>query len=151
MSGEQQRYREMLEPSVRALGCELLGVQLARGPRHTLLRIYIDRPEGITLEDCTRVSQQVSGILDVEDPIEGEYSLEVSSPGEDRPLFIEEHFERFAGHRVNVRLAVPVSGRRRVTGLLVGVSDGDIVVEEEGTQWRLPVDRIAQARLVPDA
>lgn len=151
MSGEQQRFREMLEPSVTALGCELLGVQLSRGHRHTLLRIYIDRPEGITLEDCTRVSQQVSGILDVEDPIEGEYSLEVSSPGADRPLFIEEHYQRFTGHRVNVRLAVPVSGRRRLTGRLAGIANGDIVIEEEGTQWRLPLDRIAQARLVPDA
>lgn len=151
MSGEQQRYREMLGPSVLALGCELLGVQISRGHRHTLLRIYIDRTEGVTLEDCTRVSRQVSGILDVEDPIEGEYSLEVSSPGADRPLFIEEHFERFAGRMVNVRLAIPVSGRRRVTGLIVGVTDGEIVVEEEGTQWRLPVDRIGQARLVPDA
>ena len=151
MSGEQQRFREMLGPSVRSLGCELLGVQLSRGSRHTLLRIYIDRPEGITLEDCTRVSQQVSGILDVEDPIEGEYSLEVTSPGADRPLFTQEHFERFSGHRVNVRLAVPVSGRRRFTGMLVRVSDGEIVVEEEGTQWRLSVDQIAQARLVPEA
>ena len=150
MPGQQQRFQEMLGPSVSALGCELLGVQVSRGSRHTVLRLYIDRPEGITLDDCERVSHQVSGILDVEDPIEGEYSLEVSSPGEDRPLFLESHFQRYAGHEVRVRLAVPVEGRRTVTGTLAGM-DGDTVTVTDGDrEWRLPMDQIAQARLVPD-
>ena len=150
MSREQRRFHEMLSPSVEALGCELLGVQLSRGPRQSLLRIYIDRPEGVTLDDCERVSHQVSGILDVEDPIAGQYSLEVSSPGADRPLFVEEHFRRFAGHRVKLRLAVPVEGRRNLTGQLEGAEDGEVLVELDGRRWKLPLDQIAQARLVPD-
>jgi ribosome maturation factor RimP len=140
----------MLAPSVEALGCELLGVQLSRGPRQSQLRIYIDRPEGVSLEDCERVSHQVSGILDVEDPIEGQYSLEVSSPGADRPLFLEEHFRRFAGHQVRLRLAVPLEGRRNLTGRLEGMDDGEVLVALEGRQWRLPLEQIAQARLVPE-
>ena len=150
MPGQQQRFQEMLGPSVAALGCELLGVQLSRGRQHTTLRLYIDRPEGITLDDCERVSHQVSGILDVEDPIKGEYSLEVSSPGEDRPLFLESHFERFSGHTVRVRLGVPVEGRRSVTGTLLGVSGRDVVVKDTENEWHLPLEQIAQARLVPD-
>jgi len=151
MPGQQKRFQAMLGPSVAALGCELLGVQVSRGRTHTVLRLFIDRPEGITLEDCERVSHQVSGILDVEDPIEGEYSLEVSSPGADRPLFDAEQFRRFTGHAVRVRLAVPVDGRRTVTGLLEGTDGDDVLVREGETLWRLPLEQVAQARLVPEA
>jgi ribosome maturation factor RimP len=151
MPGEQKRFQDMLGPSVQALGCELLGVQVARGRKHTVLRLYIDRPEGITLEDCERVSHQVSGILDVEDPIDGEYSLEVSSPGADRPLFDAEHFARFAGHLARIRMGVPVDGRRSVTGVLEGMDGEDVVVREGDAVWRLPLEQIAQARLVPPA
>jgi len=150
MPGEQKRFQAMLGPSVAALGCELLGVQVSRGRKHTLLRIYIDRAEGITVDDCERVSHQVSGILDVEDPIEGEYSLEVSSPGTDRPLFDAGHFRRFAGHKVHVRLNVPLDGRRSVTGLLAGMEGDDVLVQDGEAQWRLSIEQIAQARLVPE-
>ena len=151
MPGEQKRFQDMLGPSVQALGCELLGVQVARGRSHTVLRLYIDRPEGISLEDCERVSHQVSGILDVEDPIDGEYSLEVSSPGADRPLFGAEQFARFTGHPARIRLGVPVDGRRSVTGVLEGVEGDAVLLREEETLWRLPLEQIAQARLVPAA
>jgi ribosome maturation factor RimP len=160
MSVEQQRFYELLAPTIEAVGCELLGVQISRGRQHTVLRLYIDRlqggalaeeeEQGITIEDCTRVSHQVSGVLDVEDPIAGEYSLEVSSPGDDRPLFRLQHYERFIGHRIRVRLAVPVDGRRSVTGPIVSVEDGKVVVEEDSVQWRLAMEQIALARLVPD-
>ena len=151
MPGQQKRFQAMLGPSVAALGCELLGVQLSRGRSHTVLRLFIDRPEGITLEDCERVSHQVSGILDVEDPIEGEYSLEVSSPGADRPLFDAAQFRRFTGHEVRVRLGVPLDGRRSVTGRIEGVDGDDVLVREGETLWRLALEQIAQARLVPEA
>ena len=160
MSVEQQRFYELLAPTIEAVGCELLGVQISRGRQHTVLRLYIDRlqggtlageeAQGITIEDCTRVSRQVSGVLDVEDPIAGEYSLEVSSPGDDRPLFRPEHYERFIGHRIRARLVVPVDGRRSVTGPIVGVEDGKVVVEEDSVLWRLAMEQIALARLVPD-
>ena len=165
MSVEQQRFYELLAPSIEAVGCELLGVQISRGRQHTVLRLYIDRPQsemgtsdsapnsgeqGITIEDCTRVSHQVSGVLDVEDPIAGEYSLEVSSPGDDRPLFRLEHYERFIGHRVRARLTVPVDGRRGVTGPIVGIENGKVVIEEDDVQWQLAMEQIALARLVPE-
>jgi ribosome maturation factor RimP len=160
MSVEQQRFYELLAPTIEAVGCEMLGVQISRGRQHTVLRLYIDRmqggtlageeEQGITIEDCTRVSHQVSGVLDVEDPIAGEYSLEVSSPGDDRPLFRLEHYERFIGHKIRARLAVPVDGRRAVTGPIVSVEDGKVVVEEDSVQWRLAMEQIALARLVPD-
>ena len=150
MNGEQRRYHQMLSPGIESLGCELLGVQIARGAHHSVLRIYIDRPEGITLEDCEQVSHQVSGVLDVEDPIEGQYSLEVSSPGDDRPLFMEEHFRRFQGHRARVRLALPLEGRRNLTGTIVSAEDGVVTMELEERQWKVSLEQVAQAKLVPD-
>lgn len=175
MSVEQRRFYDLLAPSIESVGCELLGVQISRGRQHTVLRLYIDRlprnaaldttpddgsgehhsadntqAQGITIEDCTRVSRQVSGVLDVEDPIEGEYSLEVSSPGDDRPLFRLEHYERFVGYKIRARFTVPLEGRRSVTGHIVGIEDEQVVVEEDGEQWRLTMDQVAISRLVPD-
>lgn len=140
----------MLRPAVEALGYELVGVELLRNGRQSLLRIYIDTETGITVDDCERVSHQVSGVLDVEDPIRGEYTLEVSSPGLDRPLFNAEHFERFAGREVRVKLKVPVEGRRKIRGTLAGVHDGNVLVQEGDEAFSLPMDAIATARLVPE-
>jgi ribosome maturation factor RimP len=153
MRNEADRLRRLLDPSVAGLGYELLGVELQGQGARSLLRVYIDRPEGITLDDCERVSRQVSAVLDVEDPIRGAYTLEVSSPGFDRPLFTPAHFERFAGERVKVKLDVPVEGRRSVTGTLRGVVDGCVVVLEDGVdgvERRLPLDAIGRAHLAPE-
>lgn len=111
----------------------------------------VESAQGVTLDDCTRVSRQVSGVLDVEDPIEGEYSLEVSSPGDDRPLFRLEHYQRFIGHLIRVRLVVPIDGRRSVTGHIVAIEDGKVVVEEDEVQWELSMEQISLGRLVPPA
>ncbi|MGA7799547.1 MAG: ribosome maturation factor RimP [Gammaproteobacteria bacterium] len=138
----------LIEPAVTALGCELVGVEYVSGS--SLLRVYIDRPEGVTLDDCEAVSYQISGLLDVEDPVPGHYSLEVSSPGLDRPLFKAGDFERFAGQQVRIRLGVPIDGRRNFKGLLRGLRQDDVVIEEDGQEVRLPLERIEQARLVPD-
>lgn len=140
----------MLRPAVEALGYELVGVEMLRNGRHSLLRLYIDTEKGITVDDCERVSHQVSGVLDVEDPIRGEYTLEVSSPGLDRPLFSAEHYERFAGREVRVKLKVPVEGRRKIRGTLAGVSEGNVLVQEGDETFSLPMDAIATARLVPE-
>ncbi len=144
----ESRLRDMLEPTVTGMGYELVMVELARGGR--LLRLYIDAPEGIGLSDCEAVSHQVSGLLDVEDPIHSRYSLEVSSPGLDRPLVKPEHFVRFAGQRVRVRMQVPRNGRRNFTGTLGAVQDGVLTLEVDGEQYRLPLEDIAAARLVPE-
>ncbi len=151
MRNEAERLRRLLEPSVAGLGYELLGVELQGQGTRSLLRLYVDRAEGITLDDCERVSRQVGAVLDVEDPIRGAYTLEVSSPGIDRPLFTPAHFERFAGERVKVKLEVPVEGRRSVTGTLSGWVDGCVVVLEDGVERRLPLDAIRRAHLAPES
>ncbi len=147
---KQPSVRSLLQPVVEGLGYELVGVEYHPQGRHSLLRVYIDQPEGIGIEDCERVSRQISAVLDVEDPIRGQYTLEVSSPGLDRPLFEPAHFERFAGHEVKLRLLSPLEGRRRLSGRLAGVEDGCVVVEGDGESWRIPFDMIERANLVPD-
>ena len=139
----------LLEPAVSRLGYELVGVEYHGGCR-ALLRLYIDREGGVSVEDCQRVSRQVSGLLDVEDPIPGPYTLEVSSPGLDRPLFRAEDFQRFAGREVRIRTDVPLEGRRNFRGVLRGLRGGEVLVEVDGAELALPVERIEQARLVPE-
>jgi ribosome maturation factor RimP len=133
------------------MGFELVGIEyLARAGSNGLLRVYIDHPDGIDVGDCASVSRQISGVLDVEDPIAGNYDLEVSSPGLDRPLFSREHFARFAGSRVKLETREKIDGRHRFKGLLKGVSDGDILIEVDGEEFALPFDQVEKARLVPE-
>jgi ribosome maturation factor RimP len=139
----------LLEPAVVMLGYELVELEFAPAGSGGLLRLYIDAAPGITLDDCERVSRQVSAVLESEDPIPGHYTLEVSSPGLDRVLRTRAHFERFLGSRVKVQLAVPLAGRRRFTGALLEVRDEGIVVEVDGTPTLLEFGQIQKARLVP--
>ena len=140
----------LLEPVVSAMGYELVGVERLAQRHSTLVRLYIDRDDGITLSDCERVSHQISGVLDVEDPIRGAYTLEISSPGLDRPLFTPAHFERFTGCRATIRLLRPLQGRRKLTGLLRGLREGKVLLEENGIEYSLPYEQIEKARLVPE-
>ena len=141
----------LLEPAVEALGYQLVGVEYrSGGPGGALLRVYIDSERGITVEDCERVSYQVSGLLDVNDPIAGHYTLEVSSPGLDRLLFRREDYERFAGSLVKLRMAVPREGRRKYQGRLLRLEGGNVVVDQDGEEVALALDQIEQARLVPE-
>ena len=139
----------MLRPVVEGLGYELVGIEHRSGARG-LLRVYIDHAPGVTVDDCERVSRQVSAVLDVEDPIAGEYDLEVSSPGLDRPLFEGAHFERFTGQRARVKLAVPLAGRRRFSGVIGAVRERHVVLIDGGEEHVLPLGIIASARLVPE-
>ena len=132
------------------MGYELVGVEFNSGQRNSVLRVYIDTEQGVTLEDCQAVSHQLSGVLDVEDPIKGNYSLEISSPGLDRPIFKATDFDRFAGRRVKIKLATPQAGRRNFTGQLQGVQDEDVVLLEDDNEIRLSLSRIDTARLVPE-
>ncbi len=151
MEMDAAAWRALLEPAVAAMGCELVGVEYHPRGRHSLLRVYIDREGGVTVDDCAAVSEQISGVLDVEDPIHGQYSLEVSSPGLDRPLFTAADFVRFAGHDVRVRLRLPQAGRRRFAGRLLGCEDGEVRVRDAaGELFRLPLADIEEARLVPE-
>ncbi len=139
----------MIEPTVTALGYECLGVERAGAGRDSVVRVYIDCAAGVTLEDCERVSHQVSGLLDVEDPIEGSYRLEVSSPGLDRPLFRERDYQRFAGSEARMRLRDPIEGRRRLRGVLRGAEQGTVTIAVEGRDLRVALEAIEEARLIP--
>ncbi len=142
---------DMLEPGIRSLGYELVGVEFQTGGKGGgLLRVYIDSEAGISADDCSKVSYQVSGLLDVEDPIPGHYTLEVSSPGLDRLLFRPEDFNRFAGQLVKLRLAYPVEGQRKFKGRLTGLRGENVVIVQDDLEFSLPFDQIEQARLVPE-
>lgn len=140
---------ELLEPGVRALGFEMLTVETTGQGNSSVLRVYIDGPEGITVDDCARVSDQVSAILDVEDPLPYRYTLEVSSPGPDRPLCRLSHFEAVVGQRVKVRTTVQVDGRMRFTGTLTGATAEVVTLDVDGQVHTVPMDNILKARLVP--
>ena len=138
---------ELLRPVVEAQGCELWELEWLPGPSG-LLRLYLDAEAGITVDDCERVSRAVSEVLDREDPIAGEYTLEVSSPGLERPLRGVAQFARYVGETVFVELAAPQDGRRRYTGRLLAVGDATIEVEVDGRSYGLPVLGIRKAHLV---
>jgi ribosome maturation factor RimP len=140
---------QLLAPVVAAQGCELWGLEFSIQGRRGLLRLYIDTPQGVTLEDCERVSRQVSAVLDVEDPIASAYTLEVSSPGMDRPLYTPAQFARYVGQRIAVRLRAPYEGRRRFQGVLNGLEEGDVVLQVEDTEYLLPLESIDKANVVP--
>ena len=139
----------LLEPVVNSMGYEWVGMEYKPSPKHGLLRIYIDKPEGISVDDCALVSHQISGVLDVEDPVTGQYALEISSPGIDRPLFRLADYERFAGTVVRIVLHGMWQGRRRISGTLVGVntSDNSVLVEENGVELAVPYAQISKANI----
>jgi ribosome maturation factor RimP len=145
---DKERLFAILEPAVGAMGFELADIDAHLG-RRGLLRLYIDREGGVTLDDCQRVSEQIGALLDVEDPLPGSYVLEVSSPGFDRRLRKLVHFERFSGEQAKVELRDAREGRRNFTGRLVGVEGSDVLLEVDGELTRLPFGDIAVARLAP--
>jgi ribosome maturation factor RimP len=145
----------LLEPPIEALDYELVDIEFAREGRGGVLRIFIDRHASdaelsITVDDCARVSHAVSQVLEIEDPIKGHYTLEVSSPGFDRILRKPAHFERFLGERILAELKLPINGRRRFIGVLKSIADDSIVVEVDGQAHTLPLERIQKARLRPE-
>jgi ribosome maturation factor RimP len=151
MSQQASRVAELIEPSVTALGYELVGVEYLPQGKHSILRVYIDREEGIRVEDCEQASRQISGVLDVEDPISGQFLLEVSSPGLDRPLFKAEHYERFSGEKAEIRLRTPRQGQRKFSGRLAGVENDCVLLDmENGEQVDLPINDIERAHLKPE-
>lgn len=149
MATKQTQLEALLEPIVNALGCELWGLEYTAQGKNSVLRLYIEKDGGILVEDCEQVSRQVSATLDVEDPIQGVYTLEVSSPGLDRPLFKLEQFTRFVGETLAVRLRVAFEGRRKFSGLLKGVEDDEIVLEVDNEEYLLPFELIDKANIVP--
>ncbi|MEE4193543.1 MAG: ribosome maturation factor RimP [Halieaceae bacterium] len=149
MASREQKIEALLEPTVEALGFELWGLEYLSQGRHTLLRLYIDRENGVTVDDCAEVSRHVSGVLDVEDPITGEYTLEVSSPGVDRLLFRLDHYPTYVGEWIELRLRTPFEGRRKFKGTLKGIEGEDVVVQVDDHEFLLPHSAIDRAQVRP--
>ena len=149
MASKDQQIADMLHSTVVALGYELWGVEHVAQGRHSVVRVYIDGPAGITVDDCAAVSAQVSSIMDVEDPITGEYTLEVSSPGVDRLLFNLEQFSGYVGEMVELRLRRVFEGRRRFKGILKGIEGADVVIQIDDHEFLLPYGAIEKARVQP--
>ena len=143
----RERLIALIEPLLGRLGYELVELEHSSGRASAVLRLFIDRPEGIGLTDCERVSREVSALLDVEDPIPTAYRLEVSSPGFDRVLRTPAHFARFVGSRVAVELAVPREGRRRYTGTLLEADAAGIALEVDGERVAMSFAQMGKARL----
>ncbi len=150
MHRQNQAFIDLFEPEVSALGYELLGVELSRSGNGSLLRIYIDKDDGITIDDCVLVSQQLTGILDVEDPISGNYELEVSSPGVDRPLFTLAQIERFVGSPIKLRLHTKLDGRRNISAVLISVENENLILDSDNEELVVPFNMIERARLIPE-
>jgi ribosome maturation factor RimP len=146
----EQKLTEMLRPAVEETGKTLLGVEYVSAGNHSILRLFIesDSETGVDVDDCAEVSHQVGAILDVEDPISSEYSLEVSSPGLDRPLFELAHFQAVIGETINVRLGIPLNGRRKFKGILETIENDTLIVSLDGQDYELMMSNVDKANLV---
>ena len=146
-----QDLTELFEPVIQSMGYALVGIEFQGSTQHGTLRVYIDHENGIGVDDCVAISHQISAILDVEEPIQQAYDLEVSSPGINRPLFKAQDYEQYLGHSAKIKMAVPLNGRRNFRGVLQGVIDSrsvQIMVDNEG--YDLPISDIAKANLVDE-
>jgi ribosome maturation factor RimP len=140
---------EMLQPVVESMGFDFWGLEFLVQGRHSLLRVYIDHSDGINVDHCAEVSRQISSVLDVEDPITQEYTLEVSSPGMDRPLFGLEQYQESIGQIIELKLRMPFDGRRKFKGRLTGVEQEDVVLQVDEHEYLLPHELIEKAHIVP--
>jgi ribosome maturation factor RimP len=146
-----EELSQLLEPAIADLGLELVGIEFSPNAGGSLLRVYIDEGErGVTIDDCERASREISALLDVNDPVAGRYTLEVSSPGLERPLFTPAHFERFLGEQVKVSVNLPLEGRRRFQGRIDAVDGERVTIDQDGRPVEIAHANIAKARLVPD-
>ena len=146
-----EELTELLAPVVADLGLECLGVEYSPSHGNGLVRVYIEAPDrAVTVDDCEAVSRQVSATLDVNDPIDGRYTLEVSSPGLDRPLYTPAHFARFIGSEAKVEVNLPLNGRRRFQGPIRAVEGTTIVLEQDGVAVNIAADNIHKAKLVAE-
>lgn len=150
MASKQEQLHALIAPVVVSLGCELWGLEYLTQGRYTTVRIYIDREEvGVSLEDCEKVSRQVSSVLDVEDPIDSEYTLEVSSPGMDRPLYTLEQYARYIGEQINIRLRLARDGRRKFKGTILAIEGDEVRIGVEDKEYLLSPDAIDKANIIP--
>jgi ribosome maturation factor RimP len=144
-----ERIERLLGPSLQAMGYEIVRIVIS-GKHRPTLQVMAERSDGrpMTVEDCADISRQASAILDVEDPIRSSYTLEVSSPGLDRPLTRPKDFERFAGYEARLETRQPIDGRRRFTGRILGIEGETVRLKDEAGEIALPYGQIHKARLV---
>jgi len=147
MSRRTAELSEMLEPAITALGYTLWGIEYVPQGKHSLLRVYLDKEGGIDIEDCAQASRQISSILDVEDPISGVYTLEVSSPGIDRVLFNLDQFREYLGWYVQLRLTENFENRRKFAGQLKAIVDDEVLLIIGGEEYTIPYELIEKANL----
>ena len=145
---KNEKVEKLLEPLIEELGYELWGCEYLPSGKHSILRVFIDSEHGITLDDCVLVSHQVNALLDVEEPISGQYNLEVSSPGLDRKLFKPEQYQRYIGENVFIKLSKPYDKKRKLKGLLKHVGEGYIVVESDKDEYNIVLTDIITANLI---
>lgn len=148
MAKFEHKLTDMLRPAVEEVGKELLGIEYISAGNNSVLRLFIDHENGIDVDDCAEVSRQVGAILDVEDPINSEFNLEVSSPGLDRPLFDKPHYEAVIGEIIEVKLSIPLNGRRKFKGVLVAIENDTLIVTVDGEDYDLVFGNIVKANLV---
>lgn len=144
----ERKLVEMLKAPVEALGHQLWGLEYIQAGKHSILRLYIDNEKGIFIEDCAETSRQVSAVMDVEDPISTEYTLEVSSPGVDRPLFTAEQYKAYIGETVKVQLTMPVAGSRNLKGTVTGVDGQMLNLSVDGNELIVALDNIRKGNLI---
>jgi ribosome maturation factor RimP len=141
---------ELFEPVVNGMGFDLIEIEHFPNPKHGVLRLYIDKPGGVVIEDCSDVSQQISALIDVEEPISGQFNLEVSSPGLDRPLRRVKDFQRFVGSQVKLKTIMPLDGQRNFKGRMLSADENSVVIETDTEELSVPMNAIEKARIVPE-
>ncbi len=142
------------------MGFDLIEIEHFPNPKHGVLRLFIDRPfnaedaeaesTGVVIEDCSAVSRQISALIDVEDPIRGQFNLEVSSPGLDRPLRRLQDFQRFTGSLIKVKMVMPLEGQRNFKGRLLEANEDSVIIETDEEELSLPMRSIEKARIIPE-
>mgnify|MGYP003994329177 FL=1 len=147
MSSRTEELRNLLEPAIKALGYSLWGIEYVPQGKHSLVRVYLDKEGGIGIEDCTQASKQISSILDVEDPISGEYTLEVSSPGLDRVLFSLDQYREYLGWHLKIRLRENFENRRKFTGQLKAIVNDELVLIIGDEEYTIPYELVEKANL----
>lgn len=146
----EAQIAELLRPTIEALGSELWGIEYLTQGKYSTLRIFIEKEDGVGIDDCEQVSRQVSALMDVEDPIGSAYTLEVSSPGLDRLLFEKQHFEAYIGSLVKIKLRMNYEGRRNFKGRLTAVEDDEIVIRQDQDEFVFPLETLDKAQVVPE-
>ncbi|MEY4641732.1 MAG: ribosome maturation factor RimP [Pseudomonadota bacterium] len=150
MATREETIRKIVEPVIAALGFQLWGIEYLGQGRHTLLRVYLDKEGGINVDDCAEASRHISSILDVEDPISSEYTLEVSSPGLDRLLFTLDQMRQYVGATIKLRLTENFEGRRNYSGVLAEVSNDEIVLVAEQNRYVFPYESVEKTNVVSE-